>query len=323
MRALYIEDGSLRYSGDFSTPRPGDGEALIKVRCAAICSTDLEIVRGYMNFNGIPGHEFVGVVEECGDTELVGRRVVGEINIGCGACVFCERGGQNHCPNRAVLGILNKQGAFADYLTLPAANLHCLPDSISDEEALFVEPLAAAFEILEQLPVGPGQRVCLFGDGKLGLLIAQVLAGTGCDLVVVGRHSEKLAILDRRGISTVKGTLPREGRFDIVVDATGSAAGVTAALQVVRPGGRVVLKTTVADPGGGGVDLNRLVIDEITLTGSRCGPFPPALEALERRSVDVIPLISKTFPLEEGLDAFSWASRKGVMKVVVTMGGEG
>lgn len=317
MRALYIEEGGLRYSGEYPSPRPESGEALIRVLYAGICNTDIEIIKGYMGFHGIPGHEFVGVVEECCEQGLIGKRVVGEINIGCGSCGYCKAGVKNHCPDRSVLGILNRGGAFADYLTLPASNLHPVPDVITDEEAIFVEPLAAAFEIIEQLSIGPGEKVCVLGDGKLGLLVAQALATTGCLLDVAGRHTEKLAILDGRGIGTTTGSALNRGEFDVVVECTGSPSGLERALQIVRPRGRVVLKTTVA--GRGAVDLNQVVINEISIIGSRCGPFPPAIEALERRSVAVNPLISMTFPLEEGVAALAYASQRGVLKVVLKM----
>ncbi len=317
MRALYIEKGALRYSVEYPSFRPESGEALIRVLSTGICNTDIEIIKGYMGFDGIPGHEFVGVVEECCEEGLIGKRVVGEINIGCGHCGYCRAGVKNHCPDRTVLGILNRDGAFADYLTLPVTNLHPLPDSITDEEAIFIEPLAAAFEIIEQLSVGPDEKVCVLGDGKLGLLIAQVLATTGCDLVVAGRHRSKLAILDERGIGTTTVSDFNRGEFDIVVECTGSPSGLERALQIVRPRGKVVLKTTVAERGA--VDLNQVVINEISIIGSRCGPFPPAIEALERKSVAVNPLISRTFPLEEGVAALAYALQRGVLKVVLKM----
>jgi threonine dehydrogenase-like Zn-dependent dehydrogenase len=317
MRAI-IYDGELRFRSDYPDPVPGDGFALVRVEYAGVCATDLEISKGYMGFTGVLGHEFVGVVERGGDAGLAGKRVVGEINAGCGACGYCRAGLPNHCPERSVLGILGMDGAFADLLTLPLKNLHVVPDSVSSEEAVFTEPLAAAFEITEQVRIEKDNRVCVLGDGRLGLLASQVLGLTGCSLTVCGRHAENLKILEKRGIRTVLGTEALLGEFDIVVDCTGSPSGFTSALDLVRPRGTVVLKTTVAERGGrGGEELNRVVIDEVTLVGSRCGPFAPALKALSTGSVDVRPLITKIFPLEEGVEAVEYAGQKGVLKVLL------
>src|SRR3990172_1780058 len=314
MRALFF-DNNLRYLTDYLVPEPGENEALIRVTCAGICNTDLEIVKGYMNFRGVPGHEFVGVVERCGNKALEGKRVVGEINLSCGNCLYCKSGLRNHCYNRSVLGILGKDGAFADYVTLPTGNLHPVPDSVPDEEAVFVEPLAAAFEILEQVGIGAEDRVCVLGDGKLGLLTAQVVSLTGCALVMGGRHKEKLSILERRGIEPKLSSDITERVFDCVIDCTGSSLGIEAAMKLVRPKGTIVLKTTVAKRDN--IDMNAIVIDEITLVGSRCGPFEPAIQALEMKTVDVIHLISRTFPLSEGVEAFNFASGKGILKVLL------
>jgi len=244
--------------------------------------------------------------------------VAGEINIPCGRCDYCRRRMGNHCPERKVLGILGKDGAFAEYLTLPFKNLHPLPDSISDEEAVFIEPLASAYEILEQVRVDEDMRVCVLGDGRLGLLVAQVMALTGCSLLVVGRHEEKLSILKARGIPTRTSTEGLNRELDLVIDCTGSADGITTALELVRPAGTLVVKTTVA--GKSAVDLNRVVVDEIAVVGSRCGPFQPAMLALEENRVDVKPLVSKVFPIEEGVEAMRYASEKGVLKVLLRMG---
>jgi len=314
MRALFF-DNNLRYRIDYPIPEPGENEALIRVTCAGICNTDLEIVKGYMNFRGVPGHEFVGVVERCGNKVLEGKRVVGEINLSCGNCLYCKSGLRNHCPDRSVLGILGRDGAFADYVTLPIGNLHLVPDSVSDEEAVFVEPLAAAFEILEQIGIGAEDRVCVLGDGKLGLLTAQVVSLTGCALVVGGRHKEKLSVLERRGIETKLSSDITERVFDCVIDCTGSPLGIESAMKLVRPKGTIVLKTTVAKRDN--IDMNTIVIDEITLVGSRCGPFEPAIHALKVKAVDVLPLISRTFPLSEGVEAFNFASGKGILKVLL------
>lgn len=314
MRALFF-DNDLRYRTDYPVPEPRENEALIRVTCAGICNTDLEIVKGYMNSKGVPGHEFVGVVERCWNQALEGKRVVGEINLSCRNCPLCKGGLRNHCPNRSVLGILGKDGAFADYVTLPIENLHLVPDSVPDEEAVFVEPLAAAFEILEQVKIGAGDRVCILGDGNLGLLAAQVVSLTGCALVVGGGHKEKLSILERRGIETILSSDITEREFDCVIDCTGSPSGVESAMKLVRPKGTIVLKTTVAKRDN--IDMNVIVIDEITLVGSRCGPFEPAIQALKVKTVDVLPLISRTFPLSEGVEAFNFASGKGILKVLL------
>ncbi len=314
MRAL-VYDGQLRLAEGYPRPEPPPGEALVRVKLAGICNTDLEIVRGYMGFQGVLGHEFVGVVEECADESLVGRRVVGEINCYCGECPTCRAGAPTHCPHRTTLGIWGRDGAFADYLILPMANLHTVPQALNDEAAVFVEPLAAALEILEQVQVKPTMRVVVLGDGKLGLLVAQVLGLTGCDLVVGGHHEEKLAILRQRGIDArLADELPPE-KADVVVDCTGHPGGFTAARGMVKPRGTLVLKSTFH--GDVEVNLSMLVVDEITLVGSRCGPFAPALRLLEDGLVDVESLISATYPLDEGLTAFEQAQKKGTLKVLL------
>jgi alcohol dehydrogenase len=316
MRAL-VYDGQLRLVEDYHQPVPPPGEALVRVKLAGICNTDLEIVRGYMGFQGVLGHEFVGVVEECAEESLVGQRVVGEINCYCGECPTCRTGAPTHCPNRTTLGIGGRDGAFADYLSLPVANLHTVPEAVSDEAAVFVEPLAAALEILEQIQVKPTDRVVVLGDGKLGLLVAQVLGLTGCDLVVGGRHEEKLTILQRQGIDArLADGLPM-GKADVVVDCTGHASGFAAARGLVKPRGTLVLKSTFH--GDVEVNLSMLVVDEITLVGSRCGPFTPALRLLERGLVDVKPLISATYLLDDGVAAFEQAREKGTLKVLLDL----
>ncbi|HBG46455.1 MAG TPA: alcohol dehydrogenase [Deltaproteobacteria bacterium] len=316
MKAI-VFDGGLRLEKGYPRPVPGPGEALVKVALAGVCSTDLEIAKGYMGFKGVPGHEFTGTIVECDDERLNGKRVAGEINLGCGRCEYCRHMLENHCPSRKVLGISGKDGAFAEYLTLPFKNIHPLPDSITDEEAVFTEPLAAAYEILEQVRVDENTRACVLGDGRLGLLVAEVMAATECSLVVIGRHEEKLQLLKAREIPARTSPEGLEKQFDLVIDCTGSEDGLTAALDLVRPTGTVILKTTLAKRGG--ADLNRVVIDEITLLGSRCGPFPPALAALEEKRVDVRPLISRVFSLDEGVEAIGHASGKGVLKVLIRM----
>jgi threonine dehydrogenase-like Zn-dependent dehydrogenase len=314
MRAL-VFNKNLKYVDDYQDPVPLKGEALIRITHAGICNTDLEITKGYMGFQGIPGHEFVGIVEKCESKRLVGRRVVGEININCGSCPECLNNLGNHCPDRSVLGILNKDGVFAEYATLPVNNLHTLPDEVSDEEAVFVEPLAAAFEILDQVSINASHKVCVLGDGKMGNLVGQVLSKTGCDLLIFGHHREKLSILDEMDIKTTRREQLSNARFDIVVDCTGSRTGIETALDIVKPRGTVVLKTTVANKRN--VDLNKIVVNEITLIGSRCGPFPAAIKAIKARSVDLSPLITRTFPLEDGVRAFQFAAGKDSLKVVI------
>jgi threonine dehydrogenase-like Zn-dependent dehydrogenase len=321
MRAQLLEqaprlDRALKFTTDHPTPTPRPGEALIRVRVAGVCNTDLELVKGYMQFKGIPGHEFVGVVERApGAEKWEGRRVVGDINVACGDCPTCRAGRLTHCPHRTTLGIAGRDGAFAEYLTLPVRNLHAVPDSLSDETAVFTEPLAAACEILQQVHVHPTDRVTVLGDGKLGLLCAQTLALTGCALTIVGHHQEKLDILARRGIVTALGEGAVEAEADLVVEATGHPAGYAAARRLVRPRGIVVLKSTYHGPVD--ADLTMAVVDEITLVGSRCGPFAPALRLLERNLVEVAPLIQARYPLDEAITAFEHAARPGTLKVLV------
>lgn len=319
MRALVIDNG-LRLDTHYPTPTPPPGEALVRVLQAGICNTDLELARGYMNFKGVPGHEFVGVVEQAmGREDLIGRRVVGEINATCGVCPACRANRPTHCPWRTTLGIDRRAGTLADYLTLPFENLHSLPEAVSDDQAVFVEPLAAACEILEQTTIRPTDHVVVIGDGKLGLLCAQVMELTGCDLIVLGRHAEKMRMLERRGLTTTTdpGTLSGAS-FDVVIEATGTPSGFTQARQLVRPRGILVLKSTYAG-GALPVNLTMIVVDEITLIGSRCGPFEPAIRLLAQRQVEVESLIQARFSLNEGVAAFERAATKGALKVVVEM----
>ncbi len=302
MNALALAGGTLRFEPDWPVPPPAEGEALVRVRLAGICNTDLEIVRGYMGYEGVPGHEFVGEVD--------GQRVAGEINAACGACDTCRAGLERHCPNRTVLGILGRDGAFAEYLSLPRRNLHPLPDSLDDELAVFVEPTAAAFEIVEQVRLAPEDRVAVLGDGKLALLIAQVLRDR-CRLRVFGKHPEKLALLREIEMSVE----PPSGQFEVVVEATGSERGFQQALELVRPRGTLVLKSTVAE--GAQLNLAPLVINEVTVVGSRCGPFGPAIRALASGAVDPRPMISASYRLRDGLAAFEHAVQPGVLKVLL------
>lgn len=314
MKAL-LYDGEVRFLSDYPRPQPPPGEALIRVSLAGICNTDLEIVQGYLGFQGVLGHEFVGIVEEAEDEGWLEKRVVGEINCYCGECSFCRKGLFTHCPERTTLGIWGRDGAFAEYLTLPLANLHPVPEEIPDEDAVFLEPLAAALEIVEQVQVKPTDRVVVLGDGKLGLLVAQALALQGCDLLALGHHTHKLEILRRLGIATHLGESPLKRSADIVVDCTGSPEGFAQTLALLRPRGTLVLKSTYH--GQAEVDLSHLVIDEVTLVGSRCGPFAPALELLRRGVVEVAPLISANLPLEEGVSAFQVAEKGETLKVLL------
>ena len=298
-------------------PEPGPGEALIRVLSAGICNTDLEIVKGYMGFSGIPGHEFVGMVERCNNPHLLGKRVVGEINCVCHTCQYCELEMPHHCLNRSVLGIQNRDGAFAEYLALPEENLHIVPNSIRDDVAVFAEPTAAAFRITEQISIDSEDRVIVLGDGKLGQLIAQALLLRTKRLVCVGKHEWKLALLRKLGITAVAQEEPVERGADVVVDATGSQQGFARALELVRPEGIVVLKTTIADVSN--LNLATPVINEVTIIGSRCGPFRPALDALTLGTVDVRPLVSATFPLSQGLKAFEQAQSGEAIKVLLHM----
>lgn len=340
MRALHLSD-TLSFLSDFPSPEPQPGEALVTVRQAGICNTDLELVRGYMGFSGILGHEFVGTltslparaVDPSGRTLEVGCRVVAEIN--------CSPPGgpsdpalRAHDPLRTTLGIFRRSGAFADHLTVPIENLHRVPDSVSDDEAIFTEPLAAALQILEQCRLTPTDKAAVLGDGKLGLLCAQVLAsGSAAQVVAIGKHPGKLALLSTLGISTrlLAEIGPQDARrFDLVVECTGSPHGLTHALSLLRPRGTLVLKSTYAPPSPGrdpheslaiqtafSSALTQVVIDEITVQGSRCGPFAPALRFLAERRVCVQPLIAARYPLVQGIEAFRHASTRGTLKVVL------
>jgi threonine dehydrogenase-like Zn-dependent dehydrogenase len=311
-----IEDRESKIVGATGS-RSGFGDdqaALVKVHLAGICSTDLQIFKGYMNFRGVPGHEFVGSVVE-GPQELIHKRVVGEINFACGRCDYCNRGLARHCPSRSVMGILNADGAFAEYVAVPVANLHLVPSKVSVEEAVFTEPLAAAFEILEQVQVNPGDEVLVLGDGKLGNLCAQVLRLTGAYVTALGKHEDKLKLIKRSGVRTMLLSDWQPKSFDVVVEATGSTSGLELAMSAIRPRGTLVLKTTMA--GEHKLSLAPLVINEMTVVGSRCGPFAPALDALQERSVSVAPLIEKIYPLSEGVEAVAHAGSPGARKVLL------
>jgi threonine dehydrogenase-like Zn-dependent dehydrogenase len=318
MKALCLDAGVLALR-DRAPPVARSGEALIRVAMAGICNTDLELARGYMGFSGVLGHELCGVVEACDDARFVGRRVAGEINIACRRCELCKQGLERHCQARTVMGILNKDGCFAEYVTLPVCNLHRLPDGMPDELACFLEPTAAACEVLEQITVLPRDRVAVLGDGKLGLLAAQVLAGTGCELTLIGKHEGKLERAAKCGIATCMLVDAARKAFDMVVEATGSREGMALAIELTRPRGTIVLKSTYH--GAVALDLAPLVIDEITVVGSRCGPFAPALVALGTGAVNPIPMIDAVLPLSEAVSAFELAARPGSLKVLLDMRG--
>lgn len=309
MRGVFCDGSSISLRRDLPEPRIVQGETSLRVRAAGVCDTDLQLARGYMQFRGILGHEFVGQDES-------GNRYVAEINAACHACPTCLAGRPGHCPHRTVLGILGRDGAMADLVSVPRRNLHAIPDAIEDVEAVFVEPLAAAFRIAEQVVLARGTRVAILGDGKLGLLCAWVARDTGADVTLIGKHPEKLA-LTGGGIATWR---LEEGRgldrpFDVVVDCTGHPSGFATALGLVRPCGTVVLKTTIA--GEHALSLAPIVIDEIRVIGSRCGPFRPAIEALATRRVDVRPLIGGVYPLDEAEGAFRAAGERGARKIVL------
>jgi 2-desacetyl-2-hydroxyethyl bacteriochlorophyllide A dehydrogenase len=315
----------LKLVDDAAMPQR-EGEALIEVLCAGICNTDLEIVKGYAGFRGILGHEFVGRVVESPGSEMLGERVVGEINVGCGVCILCRAGDSRHCAARTVLGIKNRDGAFAQYLSLPVRNLLPLPDSIADEEAVFVEPLAAACRILEQIEIPPLTTVAVIGDGKLGQLIARVLAQTGCQLLVIGKHREKLNLLQTVAAQTFclenqddpKASILRQTsgeKFDVVIETSGSEKGLASAASIVKPRGTIVLKSTHHKETS--LNMAQIVVEEIQLIGSRCGRFQPAIDLLQKRAVDVRPLITQTLPITDGLEAYAQAAQPDSLKIIL------
>ena len=318
MKALRFVNNHLELA-EIAKPNK-ESEALIRVTKSGICNTDLEIVRGYAGFSGTIGHEFVGVVEEAADKNWLGKRVVGEINAGCGACEKCFSGDSRHCPNRTVLGIHGRDGAHAEFLTLPIENLLEVPATVADEQAVFVEPLAAAFGITEQVEMNPFTKVAVIGDGKLGILCAFALSLKSKNLVLIGKHREKLIFGAKRNIESLllNEAVPALNRsFDVVVEASGSESGFATALDLLKPRGKMVLKSTFQ--GKTNLEMWRVVVDEITIVGSRCGRFAPALELLEKGLVSVEDLISEEFPLSEGVSAMSRAAEKGVMKILLSM----
>jgi threonine dehydrogenase-like Zn-dependent dehydrogenase len=312
MRAIVL-DSHVHFDRQRPAPTPEPGEVLVRVQCAGVCETDLQLIKGYMGFRGVLGHEFVGVAES---GLYAGQRVVGEINCACGACPTCLNGLQTHCPNRSVLGILNHDGAFADLITVPQRNLHLVPDALTNDVAVFTEPVAAAYQVPAQVPITPHARIVVLGDGRLGNLCAQVLSGLSDNVLVVGKHAEKLVLLRALGIATaLLHDVAGERLADIVVDCTGSASGLPTALSLVRPRGTIVLKTTVA--GTQTLPWAPFVIDEVTLVGSRCGPFDQALAGLAEGRVSVGALISDRFDLSRGVEALERAQATSVLKVLL------
>lgn len=319
MRALVVEKQQAVLRTNYPDPTPGADEVLIRVHWAGICRTDLEIINGYMSFQGVLGHEFVGRVVQ-GPPELLDQRVTAEINCVCGRCEMCRRGMSPHCTERTVLGIQGRDGVFAELVAVPRRNVHVLPDAVSDEQGVFVEPLAAGFQVVKQVPVDSRTRVAVVGDGPLGLLVAQVLAAQGCRPVVIGKHHEKLLFCEKRGIQSypLEQVVPRAD-YDVVVEASGSPSGLELAMGLLRPRGTMVLKST----HGGGTPLNLapVVVKEITVVGSRCGPFSEAIAALACGRVDVNGMISRRFGLDRGLEALRTAADPQVIKVLIKVSG--
>ena len=315
MLAIHLENRRVEVR-NVRRPRPSKGFATIRLLVGGICNTDLELQRGYYGFRGTPGHEFVGEVVSADNPDLAARRVVGEINLACRKCEWCRKGLGRHCPARTVLGIVGHPGAFREFLTLPETNLHIVPDSISNEEAVFVEPLAAACEILDQANIPDGAEVAVVGDGKLGLLVAQVLNAHSKNVHLYGRHKNKMRIAEQAGVSVtvVKQKLP-SNVYEWVVEATGSREGLKQAIQMTRPRGTIFLKSTVHGPVQ--LDTATVVVNEITIVGSRCGRFEPALALLKSQKINVAGMISETMPLADGKHAFALAAKPGVLKVLV------
>ena len=312
MNATYFDGKKMIFDKNYL--KPNSDEVLVKVDLAGICGTDLEIIQGYMKYNGILGHEFVGTVEKSNNSKLVGKRVVGEINAGCGKCNSCEKGLERHCPNRTVLGILKRNGAFAEFLSLPEKNLHVIPDSITDKQAVFIEPLAAAFEINEQVSLQPQWNVAVVGDGKLAQLIIQVLKLTCSNITCFGKHKSKLEGLVKGGTKIKIGIASMdEQSFDLVIEATGNDSGFSDSMKLIKPRGTVVLKSTIASKKN--LDLTPTVVNEITLIGSRCGLFKPAIDALANGIISVDSMADAVFPLNEFSKAIEYAKKPDTMKV--------
>lgn len=314
MRAVTF-DSKLSFDPRYPDAVPVEGEALIRVHLAGICATDRHILSGYLGFRGVLGHEMVGTVV-AGSPAWRGKRVACEINAVCRRCDMCLRGLSNHCRKRTVMGIVGRDGCFADLVAVPERNLHVVPDAISDEEAVFIEPLAAAYQVLVQCPIDSRQIVSVLGSGRLGLLVAQVLKATGCKLTVVGRNREKLLLCEKRGIQSYHlDDLVARQDCDVVVECTGSPTGLKLAGELVRPRGTIVLKSTCA--GTTPADLASIVVNEVRVVGSRCGPFPEAIHALARQAIDVKSMISRLFPIEQAVEAFAALARPEIIKVLL------
>jgi len=314
MKAIRFDGTKLNLLIDY--PKPKSGESLVKVKLAGICGTDLEILHGYMAYSGIPGHEFVGVVEESANKDLIGKRVVGEINAGCKTCTSCINGLERHCPNRTVLGIFKRDGAFAEYLSLPEKNLHVIPDSIQDEQAVFVEPLAAAYEITEQIHIDSKWNVAIVGDGRLAQLIVRVLKLYCLNITCFGRHEKKLQVLKKLGIKTKSVIESNEEKtFDLVIEATGSDSGFSDTMKLIRPRGTVVLKSTIASQNK--LELTPAVVNEVTIIGSRCGVFRPAINALATGIISVNELVDSIYPIEKFQEAFEHAKKPDTLKILL------
>lgn len=314
MKAAYFDGTKILLKDDY--PTPNLGEALIKVRLAGICGTDLEMIQGYASYTGVLGHEFVGEVVESANKDLIGKRIVGEINAGCGKCQMCTTGLERHCSQRTVLGIYKRDGAFAQYLSLPEKNLHVIPDSISDEQAVFVEPLAAAFEIEEQLHIEKDSKIAILGDGRLAQLIMRVLRINHPNITCFGRHAKKLQLAEKIGIKTKTVISPHdEHAFDVVIEATGSESGFLDTMKLAKPRGIVVLKSTIASKNK--LDLTPAIVNEITFVGSRCGPFRPAIQALASGVIHVDDLIDSVYPLDKLSDALDAARSSEKLKVLL------
>lgn len=314
MKAAYFDGTKILLKDDY--PTPNLGEALIKVRLAGICGTDLEMIQGYASYTGVLGHEFVGEVVESANKDLIGKRIVGEINAGCGKCQMCTTGLERHCSQRTVLGIYKRDGAFAQYLSLPEKNLHVIPDSISDEQAVFVEPLAAAFEIEEQLHIEKDSKIAILGDGRLAQLIMRVLRINHPNITCFGRHAKKLQLAEKIGIKTKTVISPHdEHAFDVVIEATGRESGFLDTMKLAKPRGIVVLKSTIASKNK--LDLTPAIVNEITFVGSRCGPFRPAIQALASGVIHVDDLIDSVYPLDKLSDALDAARSSEKLKVLL------
>jgi len=315
MKALVIDDG-IKLLNNFPKPELKEGFALVKIIKAGICKTDIELVKGYADFKGIPGHEFLGIVEECSEKRWIGKRVTAEINFGCGVCEWCVKEDGRHCPSRAVLGIRGADGSMAEYCLIPTKNLFDFPDYITDEKAIFIEPIAAACRIREQIRIQRDDTVAVLGDGKLGILVSWVLSTISDDVTIIGHHQEKLNIAAWNGITTSM-SLPENKKFDIVIEATGSDKGLEEAISICRPLGTIILKTTRSTPIK--ANLSNAVVNEITIIGSRCGQFRDAMQVL--RSYENMPLeklISETFKIDDAVSAFEKATDKNTLKVIIT-----